>query len=110
MPAAIAAKPVPTKQPTFTAYVTKYAFTDGILEVQAVQSASKPDRMITVYGPTLASYGQSFFGEGKDWHRTLGEAQARVETMRQAKMKALQKQLKRLQELDPAGMPAKVWP
>jgi len=75
------------------AYITKYALTQGILEkeVRAVESC-----------PTMVVVENSRFQEAFHkpfWHTTREEAVAQAEKMRIAKIKSVEKQLKKLQNM-----------
>ena len=75
----------------FTAYVTKYALTKGILEMQ-VEETSQPGMVKALIGS-----GWYFHGEGRDWHRTFEAAQGRAKDMRIRKIEALKYQIERLE-------------
>lgn len=70
-------------------YVTKWALTQGVIEV---------DAEINDDG-TLVSWGRmsSAYGEGRQWHRDAASALRRAEEMRKAKIASLKKQLARLE-------------
>lgn len=73
-------------------YITRYALSMGIKTVVAEDPAnSKWPHMLTVTG----------FGafHGKDWHRTPEAALARAEEMRTAKLKSLEKSMKKVAQL-----------
>ena len=63
-------------------YITKYAFTDGII-YQRAKTEGNIAQVANVY----------FHTEGKEWHRTLESAQAVAESMRLKKIASLKKQL-----------------
>ncbi len=71
-------------------YITKYLFTNGIELVDAEIS----DKMAIVGESN--SYQQYFHGEGREWHRTKESAIARAEEMRIKKLKAIDKQMKKI--------------
>jgi hypothetical protein len=79
-----------------TFYVTKYALTVGILEVQG----EDPDDGNT---PGLLSFldGKGFrsYAYGRNWHRTLEGAQARAYEMRNTKLASIAKQAKKIRLL-----------
>ena len=75
---------------TFTAYITKYALTGGILEMQ-VEETSQPGMVKAPIGS-----GWYFHGEGRDWHRTFEGAQGRAKEMQRRKIEALKYQIERL--------------
>lgn len=76
-----------------TIYVTKYALSDGPFSVEAELS----------FGGTMASYriGNSYTqtAHGKDFWLTQEEALADCERRRQAKLKSIEKQKLKLQNL-----------
>ena len=78
---------------TFTAYVTKYALTKGILEMQVEDCAPNLPGVVRVDrgGPSI-----HFHGEGRDWHRTQKGARQRAEKMRSRKIDSLAFQIDRL--------------
>ena len=79
------------------AYITKYALTSGIMEVEAEQSSVAPS-MVTWKRP--GDWGSSAaHGEGKDWHRTKEAASAKAEKMRLDKIVSLKKSIKKLESL-----------
>jgi len=76
-------------------YVTKWALTLGILEMEAEDDVDgKRLDMAYVPGVLLISTSQNF--HKREWHRTRAEAITRAEEMRQNKMRSLQKQLMKL--------------
>ena len=77
-------------------YLTKYALTRGIIELEAVDVG---DGMIRVdnkhgYAPTY------HHGENRDWHRLAGAARLRAIDMKRAKLKQLRAQIERIQALE----------
>ena len=84
---------------TFPAYITKFALTTGIIRLEVrVCSDTSPD--MVEYQGTPGSLGEYYHGEGSDWHRTWESALARAESMRQAKIKALRKQLAKIEAME----------
>ena len=80
--------------PTF--YVTKYALTSGVQQVEAEEpNARYGGRMITNSRNALDGY----HGEGIEWHRTPEAAFARAEEMRKAKIASLRKIIAKLEKL-----------
>lgn len=77
---------------TFTAYVTRYALSSGILKTEAVQSSSFPE-MIS----DTKNRGRNY--HGKDWHRTPEAAIVRADEMRKAKIASLEKSITKLRKL-----------
>ena len=78
---------------TFTAYITKYALTTGIFKIEASEGKSASQGLIEEVGK---QWGPFYRGEGKDWHRTKEGAVARAHHMRNAKVKALGKQIDKI--------------
>lgn len=75
-------------------YITKYALTQGIYEVEAEDCGNN---MIKV--PVKSRGFNSFdyyHGEGREWHRTREAAIERAREMRDKKMDSLEKQMKKL--------------
>lgn len=77
----------------FTAWVTKYALTEGILKMLVEDSEHSPGMVTKVNGTYLTAF------HGNDWHRTPEDAIARAEQMRAAKLKSLDKQRARIAAL-----------
>lgn len=74
---------------TLTVYVTKYALTRGILTV-TVQKEPEDDLVtVTGVGPT------QYYHRG-EWHTTFLEAAMKARKMRDARVLALKKQVKKL--------------
>lgn len=72
-------------------YITKYALTKGIIEAELIKTDS--DRA-TVPSLSNPEYRQMFYkGE---WFYTLEQAKIRAEEMREAKLKSLDKQMKKV--------------
>lgn len=69
-------------------WITKYALSSGIKEIEVNQSDSTLD---TVIGE---SYRDFYHGEGKEWHRTYESALSRAEELRLKKIKSLKIKLK----------------
>lgn len=85
------------QEPRIKAFVTKYALTEGIREVDARICTRTSEGMI-VYANN-GGYQQYAHGEGRDWHRTREAAVKRAEEMRAAKLKSIAKQIKLLEAL-----------
>ena len=77
-------------------WITKYALTQGILEVDA--TPPNPDRtsMVVVPKGVLGSFAAYF--HGGDWHTTQAAAIERVKKMIAQRKAALERQLKALDE------------
>lgn len=73
------------------AWITKYALTDGVFEVdgEATQSGCLRYKSGDYYS----------FVSGGDWHPTREQAVARAEDMRIRKLKSLDNQIKRVSSL-----------
>lgn len=75
-------------------WITKYVLTEGIQELDV----DPPSQDI----PTLIRHPDGYpcyHGEGGDWHRSRDAALVRAETVRQKKIKAVKKQLERLERM-----------
>jgi len=79
----------------FTAWITKYALTEGIEVVEAELCSDISDKMITYGGNGYLSQS----AHGNDWHRTPESAIARAEKMRSAKIESMEKQIKKLKRM-----------
>lgn len=75
-------------------YSTKYALSSGILEHEA-EETHLPTMVCIPRTDTTFSY--CLHGEGCQWHRTKESAVERAEAMRVAKIKALRKQIAKLE-------------
>lgn len=82
-------------------YITKYALTKGILE-RDVEVSGGPTEMVAVTGQ---NYRETYHGEGRDWHKSLAEANRRVAEMVVAKRRSLAKQLAKLDAIQADGVP-----
>lgn len=78
----------------FTAYITKYALSGGILKKEVKLEHNTGSMVVAL------DNGYSFYhGEGREWHRTKESAVARAEEMRVAKIASLKKQIAKLEKL-----------
>lgn len=77
-------------------FVTKYALTQGIKEVEVEDCGNG---MVRTPGFLSNGGGRCFHGEGREWHRTKEAAVERAEKMRVDKIKSLQKSIKKIQDL-----------
>ena len=75
------------------AWITKYALTEGIFEAEGEINYG------TMFRYKNNGWNVSAHGEGKDWHLTKEAAVARAEAMRLAKIKSLEKSIKKMQSL-----------
>lgn len=79
-----------------TVYVTKYALTQGVLEVQAKVIPSASGDFIEWKSPG-SSFGQ--YAHGNDWHYSQEQANQRANEMVAKKIKTTEKLLTRLKAL-----------
>lgn len=78
------------------AYITKWALTEGILEVEGKQSEHSPSLFVgSQKGSAHAVYAH---GEGKHWHRTREEAIVRAEELKRRKILSLKKTIEKLEK------------
>jgi hypothetical protein len=75
------------------AWVTKYALTSGIREVEGIQ-----DEEILVVRKTVDSYGDECF-HGSEWHTTRETALARAEKMRLKHIESLKDSIAKMEKL-----------
>ncbi|MFR3727660.1 hypothetical protein [Lacrimispora sp.] len=73
-------------------WITKYALTSGIKEMEVEQSEDFPD---IVKGKT---WNDSYHGDGREWHRTYESAIAKAEEMRLKRIESLKKQIAKLEK------------
>ncbi len=78
---------------TFKAWISKYALTTGIFEVEVEDCFSIDPNMVAARTP---DYPTQNFHKG-DWHRTRDEAAAKAEQIRTKKIASLQSQIKKLE-------------
>lgn len=76
-------------------WITKYALTHGISECEAERCSNINNEMIEIIGSPYEYY----HGEGKEWHLTKESAINKAEEVRDKKIKTLQKQLEKLQNM-----------
>lgn len=76
-----------------TFFVTKYALTQGILEIKAIELDNE---MIKQINEGRTSY---YHDEGREWHRTKDEAIKKANEMREKKLASLKKQIVKLESL-----------
>ena len=74
-------------------WITKYALTAGIKEIEVEHSDDFPD-IVSVHG-----HNACYCGEGLDWHRTYEAAVARAEEMRLKKIESIKKQLAKYEKM-----------
>lgn len=78
----------------FTAFITRYALTSGIQEMEVEYDDDKFPGMVTA---RVGSFPVHF--HSKDWHRTRAAAVERANHMRRQKIAALTKKIAALQNL-----------
>lgn len=78
----------------FRAWITKYALTSGIQEIEAEDCFDISPTMIADHKTAT-----HVFYHGRDWHRTRDAALARAREMRDAKINNLQKQIAKLKTM-----------
>lgn len=78
------------------AWITKYALTEGIIEVDDADVSSCAPSMISC--KSLGVFA-TFHGEGREWHRSLEEAKARANKMKASKIKSLRWALAKLEAM-----------
>lgn len=86
------------KRERFIAYITKYALTRGIMEVEVELCLD-----IDPGGGMISTLNESGMHEsfhGRDWHRTLAGAQARYLKLIAAKRKSLTRAIEKLARLE----------
>lgn len=76
-------------------WLTKYSLTSGIQEIENFQTFKNDDRMIGVENEYSITYYHKPY-----WHETKQDAICHAESMKNKKISSLQKQIKKLQDLD----------
>lgn len=84
--------------PRFTAYVTKYALTQGILCVQGYLTESG-DALLCYDEKGAMNHTSHAHGEGREWHRTFEGARDRAKEMVSNKRSSIARQLRKLDRL-----------
>lgn len=83
-----------TSRTRFTAYISKYALTQGIFEKQVEDCFNiSPDMVVTIGDAYPSHYHNG------DWHRTREEAVKKADEMRLKKIGSLNGSLKKLENL-----------
>lgn len=79
--------------PKVHVWITKYALTQGIFEVDA-RRCDSADQMIEVPGSFSAYYHKPY------WHESREEAVSHAKQMRDKKVASIEKKLKKLREME----------
>lgn len=74
------------------AWITKYALTKGIIEIDGTVERDSPRALAYRFAGSYTNYVH-----GNQWHRTKVAAEARVAEMVEAKKASLRKQLAKLE-------------
>lgn len=88
-----------TTRTRFTAYVTKYALTTGILKIVAEDCFDTATGMIVQVEPKTKTGWSTYYHKG-DWFATESEAMERAKEKRRKKLASLRKQFDRLEKLE----------
>lgn len=80
------------KSETMTVWITKYALTSGIKQLE-VRECADFDRVVG------KAWNDSYHGEGREWHRTYESAVSRAEEMRLKKIESLKKQIVKYEKM-----------
>ena len=81
----------------FKVFITKYALTKGILCVECEIKTLSSGEVYAVVAPNGLS---CYYRSGRDFSYTLADAKMKAEQMRDAKIKALHKQIEKLSKMD----------
>ena len=79
-------------------YITKYALSSGISEADVDPPKSEFPNLVVDRGSDSKKTYDAYYHK-PHWHRTREAAVARAEVMREARIAALQRQLKKLKSL-----------
>lgn len=82
-----------SKRTRFTAYITKYALTAGIMKRDVEDCFDMAPDMVCSTDGRFTTYHRD------DWHRTESEALAKAEDMRHRKIVSLRKQIAKMEAL-----------
>lgn len=77
-------------------WITKYALTQGILEVEGIVCGPK-SQMVKIFRD--GRHMELFHTEWKEWHRTEEGAKLKAEEMAVKKIESLNKQILKIQKL-----------
>lgn len=77
------------------AWITKHAFTIGIVELEGEVSPQTPSLFVS--GDSLDR--KYYHGEGRNWHRTREAAVTRANRILEMRLKSIKKQLSKLESM-----------
>lgn len=80
---------------TMKVWISKYALTEGLLQLEVEQSDQFPEMV-----SDARMHLRAFHGEGREWHRTRADAVVRAKQMQRDKLRSLQKQIERVKAID----------
>lgn len=83
-----------TQRTRFTAYITKFALTSGIMEREVEDCFDTSPNMISVVGTKYPTH----YHKG-DWFRSMAEAVAKAESMRSRKIVSLEASIAKIKAL-----------
>jgi hypothetical protein len=78
-------------------WISKYALTQGLFAIDTDEPSAEFPNLLSVKQEN--TYADCYHGEGREWHRTYGEAAKKANQMVQAKIKSLKKQLKKYENM-----------
>ena len=81
-------------------WITKYALSRGIIEAEAVQSTTSPNRVACDNRSFKGVAFPYFYGEGNEWHRDEKSARIKAADMVRAKLASLDKQREKLLKIN----------
>jgi len=85
------------KKQTESVFITKYALTEGIRQVDVECCEQNTDmKVCRSNGKWNTEY---FHNEGRDWHKTFEGAKQKAEQMKENKIKSLKKSIDRINAL-----------
>jgi hypothetical protein len=76
-------------------WITKYALTKGIYEVEVEGSSSTPSMVVSRQEGT---YPMFYHGEGTEWHQTEESARNKANQMVASELISLEKQIQKLRK------------
>lgn len=90
--------PAEEREKIMKVFITKYAMTKGILEMDGERCTSSGLPSMIEVAPKN-SIPQYYYVEGGDWHQSRESAVKRANEMQSAKLKSIDKQRKRIAAL-----------